>query len=71
MNQRESLLYDLIFSEKNEFIINIADHIEDIYNYDIFIDEVKLILKKSKVMIIKEKIEVDSDQIIWNLKLKK
>lgn len=71
MFKKEDLLYDLIFSENNEYEINIADYIKDIYQYDIFIDDVKLILKKSKVMIVKEKITVDSNEIIWELKVKK
>lgn len=71
MKQRDQLIYDLIFSEKNEFRINIADYIKDIYQYDEFIDEMKEILLKSKVMVIKSKVEVDSNDIIWNLKVKK
>ena len=71
MLQRDELIYDLIFSEKNEFRINIADYIKDIYQYDGFIDEIKEILLKSKVMVIKSKVEVDSNDIIWNLKVKK
>lgn len=68
---REDLIYDLIFSEVNEYKINISDYIEDIYKYDRFIDDIKTVLKKSKVSIIKEKIDLDESNVIWNLKVKK
>lgn len=71
MLKKEDLIYDLIFSEYNEYEINIAEYIKDIYQYDIFIDEIKLVLKKSRVMIVKEKVSVDSNEIIWKLKVKK
>ncbi|CAG7579735.1 MAG: hypothetical protein SLAVMIC_00067 [uncultured marine phage] len=71
MLDKKDLIYDLIFSEKNEYEINIAEYIKDIYQYDVFIDEMKIILKKSKVMVIREKIRVDSNEIIWKLKVKK
>jgi len=68
---REDLIYDLIFSEINEYKINISDYIEDIYKYDRFIDDIKTVLKKSKVSIIKEKIDLEETDVIWNLKVKK
>lgn len=68
---REDLIYDLIFSEVNEYKINISDYIEDIYKYDRFIDDIKSVLKKSKVSIIKEKIDLEETNVIWNLKVKK
>jgi len=71
LKAREDLIYDLIFSEVNEYNINISDYIEDIYKYDRFIDDIKTVLKKSKVSIIKEKIELDESNVIWNLKVKK
>jgi hypothetical protein len=71
LKAREDLIYDLIFSEVNEYNINISDYIEDIYKYDRFIDDIKTVLKKSKVSIIKENIELDESNVIWNLKVKK
>jgi len=68
---REDLIYDLIFSEINEYKINISDYIEDIYKYDRFIDDIKSVLKKSKVSIIREKIDLEEANVIWNLKVKK
>jgi hypothetical protein len=44
MKNREDLIYDLIFSEKLDFYINISDYIENIYKYETFIKEIKDIL---------------------------
>jgi hypothetical protein len=71
MKTKEQLIYDLIFSEDSEFRIDIAEYIENIYKYDKFIDEIKEVLKKSKVSIIREKVDLDSKSAIWNLKVKK
>ena len=71
VKNKEELIYDLIFSEKLDYKINIADYVGDIYQYDDFIDEMKLILKKSKVKIVKSVVYVDSKTAIWNLKVKK
>jgi hypothetical protein len=71
MRQRDDLVYDLIFSEKSEFIINVGDYIKDIYKYDEFIDEIKQILIKSKVTIASNSIDVDSNSVTWKLKVKK
>ena len=64
-------VYDLIFSEKSEFVINISDYIKDIYKYDEFIDEIKQILIKSKVTIASNSIDVDNNTVTWKLKVKK
>jgi hypothetical protein len=71
MKHRDDLVYDLIFSEKSEFVINISDYIKDIYKYDEFIDEIKQILIKSKVTIASNSIDVDSNTVTWKLKVKK
>lgn len=67
----EELIYDLIFSEKLDFKIDIAKYSDDIYQYDDFIEEIKIILKKSKVKILKSVVSVDSKTAIWHLKVKK
>jgi hypothetical protein len=67
----EDLIYDLIFSETTDYKIDICNYIEDIYKYDRFIDDTKAILRKSKVNIVKEKIAVDSNSVIWEIKVKK
>jgi hypothetical protein len=71
MKHRDDLVYDLIFSEKSEFVINISDYIKDIYKYDEFIDEIKQILIKSKVTIASNSIDVDNNTVTWKLKVKK
>ena len=68
---KDSLIYDLIFSETTVYSIDISKYISDMYKYDKFIDEIKSVLKKSKVSIIKEKIMVDSVSVIWEIKVKK
>ena len=64
LKDTKDLIYDLIFSEETEYLVNVGDYIRDIYKYDTFIDEIKLILKKSKVTLIKEKISVDPDSVL-------
>ena len=71
MKDRNDLIYDLIFSEQNEFDINVSDYIDNIYKYESFIKEIKDILKKSKVSIIKEGIDLSPTNVIWFLKVKK
>jgi hypothetical protein len=71
LKEREELIYDLIFSEITEYKINISEYIEDIYKYDRFIDDIKSVLKKSKVAIVKEKVDLEETNVIWNLKVKK
>jgi len=71
MKDKEALIYDLIFSETTDYKIDVAEYIEDIYKYDKFIDEIKSVLKKSKVSIIKEKVDLESKSAIWNLKVKR
>jgi hypothetical protein len=71
MKQKDDLIYELIFSENKVFSIIVSDYIEDIYTYDTFIDNIKSILIKSKVFVVKEKIEVSINQVKWNLKVKR
>jgi hypothetical protein len=67
----DDLIYDLIFNESTEFKIDIADYIEDIYQYEDFVADMKGVLKKSKVKIVKSSVDIDSKTAIWNLKVKK
>lgn len=71
VKNKEELIYDLIFSEKVEFKIDIAEYVDDIYQYDDFVEEMKIILKKSKVRVLKSVVTVDSKTAIWTLKVKK
>jgi hypothetical protein len=71
MKNKDDLIYDLIFSEQTDFEINVSDYIQNIYKYEIFIKEIKEILKKSKVSVIKEGINMSPITAIWILKVKK
>lgn len=71
MKNREELLINLIFGNETTFEINCADYIVEIYKYDKFMDEIKVILKKSGVKIVKEKLELDIKGPIWTIKVKK
>ena len=67
----DDLIYDLIFSEKENFRIDISDYLSDIYQYEDFIDRIKKILKKSKVKIIISDTLMSSKTVVWELKVKK
>jgi hypothetical protein len=69
--KKDDLLYDLIFSEKEEFEIDISNYIENIYEHKEFIDDIRAILKKSKVSIIKSNVILNSKTATWKIKVKK
>lgn len=71
MKNKDELIYDLIFSEKIDYRIDVADYTEDIYKYEDFVTEIKKVLKKSKVKIIKSEVKLDSKTAIWQLKVNK
>jgi len=71
MKDKDKLIYDLIFSDGENFQIDVGEYIDDIYKYDEFIDDIKNILRKSKVSIIKNSIDVNSKGVRWNLKVRK
>jgi hypothetical protein len=71
VKSKNDLIYDLIFSTESLFIIDLSDYVDDIYLYDDFVDEIKIILKKSKITVAKSTIKVDSRTAIWELKVKK
>jgi len=66
----DDLIYDLIFSEKRDYVIDMSEYV-DLYGYEDFVEEIKLILKKSDIKIIKSVILVDSKTAQWELKIKK
>jgi hypothetical protein len=68
---KDELIYELIFGEKDEFLIDIGNYIENIYEYDQFIDDMKKVLKISRVKIISTSVDVNSRSVTWKLKLKK
>jgi len=71
MKTRDDLIYELIFSDVNEFEINVSDYIDNVYQYELFIKDIKQILKKSKVSVIKESIQLNPNYVLWELKVKK
>jgi len=71
VKDKRDLIYDLIFSDKSAYSIDISEYIADIYRYDDFVSEIKSILKKSKVAILKSSVMVDSKTATWELKVKK
>lgn len=71
MKTKDSLIYDLIFSEETIYKINISDYVDDIYNYDDFVESMKFIIKKSKITIVKSIVKIDSKTATWELKVKK
>lgn len=71
MKKKDELIYDLIFSKEDQYIIDVGDYIINICDYVDFIDDVKQILKKSKVIIISNSINVNNKGVIWKLKVRK
>jgi hypothetical protein len=68
---KDNLIYNLIFSNTEHFNIDIANYINDIYQYESFISEIKKVLKKSKVKITSSSVIVDSKTVTWELKVSK
>jgi hypothetical protein len=68
---KDELIYDLIFSENISYRIDISEYLTDIYRYEEFISEIKKVLRKSKVTLVKSSVMVDSKTAIWELKVKK
>jgi len=71
LRDKDELIYDLIFSETTVYEIHVEQYIVDIYKYDRFIDNVKEILRKSKVDIVKEKINVEANSVVWRIVVSK
>lgn len=70
-DNKDDLIYNLIFSDTDYFVIDIADYISDIYQYESFINDIKKILKKSKVKVLSNSVLVDSKTVTWELKVSK
>lgn len=71
MKKTDDLIYDLIFSDETYYLLDISNYIKDIYQYNTFISDIREVLKKSKVKIIKSDVKLDSKTVIWELKVKK
>lgn len=66
---RDNLIEDLIFSQNNDYKIDISLYADDIYQYDDFVEDIKIILKRSGVKVKKSEIIIDSKTAIWYLKV--
>jgi len=66
---KDNLIEDLIFSQKDDYKIDISFYVDDIYQYDDFVEDIKIILKRSGVKIKKSEIIIDSKTAIWYLKV--
>ncbi len=71
MKNRDDLIYDLIFSENLKYTIDVSEYVSDIYKYEEFVSDIKKVLKKSKVSIVKSSVLLDSKTATWELKVKK
>ncbi len=71
MKKKDDLIYDLIFSEQALFTIDISEYIDDIYQYKEFVQEIKRILRKSKVKVSESDVVIGSRTVIWKLKVNK
>lgn len=71
MDNKNVLIYELIFTEMEEFNIDISKYISNIYDYEEFISDIKKILKQSKVKIVNSTVNLDSKTVIWELKVSK
>jgi hypothetical protein len=71
VKSKDDLIYDLIFSNEELYKIDVSEYIEDIYKYEEFIADIKNVLKKSKVKILKSEIKTDPKTAIWELKVTK
>lgn len=68
---RDKLLYDLIFSEQEDFVVDVSSYVSDLRTHMEFIGEIRDILRRSKVSIINQKVNVDSDTVTWTVKVRK
>lgn len=71
MGKKERLIYSLIFGEDLDLVIDLGEYVEDIYQYDDFVDEIRGVLRKAKVTVAKSSIKLDSKTAMWELKIKK
>jgi hypothetical protein len=71
VKERNDLIYDLIFSNQTDYIIDISEYISDIYKFEEFVSDIKDILKRSKVSVVRHSVDVDSKTVIWKLRIKK
>lgn len=71
LEKKQELIYGLIFGDETEYLIDLSGYVDDIYQYDEFVDDIRSVLRKSKVTIVKSSIKLDSKTAVWELKVKK
>jgi hypothetical protein len=71
VKERDKLLYDLIFSEEEDFVIDVSGYVDDLRTHMEFIGDIRDILRRSKVSIINQNVNVDSNTVTWTLKVRK
>jgi hypothetical protein len=69
--EQRRLVYELIFSEQEEYLIHINEYCSDMSKFESFIDEMAIILNKSGIKIVRDSISVDNKTVHWELILRK
>lgn len=65
------IIYELLFSDKEEFIFEISHLFEYIEDYKEVLDNITSSALKGHVEIIKDTIVIENDNIFWNLVIKR
>jgi hypothetical protein len=68
LSKDEELIYELIYSERDDFIINLDDYIE-IKDIDIFSNRILSILSDASVEVNEQTFYLNQSKNIWNLKI--
>lgn len=71
MNDKDKIIYEILFGEGEDFIFDISPLFEFIEDYIDIINEIVTYVNKGKVTIIKDIIEVEGDDIFWRIKIKR
>lgn len=71
LSKYDKLIDELLFGKYTKFKIEVMDYIKDIYNSDEFVADTKIIIKRGKVQIVKEKVIVDKESVIWEFTIKR
>lgn len=71
MKKYDKLLYSLIFSDVESFVINVSQYTDNIKLCDDFIRNIKVILDKSKVTLLYDETSIVDKSFIWKIKVKR
>ena len=69
MDNKNKIIYDLLFQEEEEFVFEISSLFDFIEDYKEVLDEITESVYRGKVKIIKDIIEVKGDNIFWKIKI--